>query len=95
MVRATGALADPVDFVRDVRPILQKHCYACHAAEEQKSSLRLDIKSEAFKGGEVYGPSIVAGNSKDSPLIQFVSDADADLRMPPEGEGSRRPKSPP
>jgi len=87
VVQGTGALADPIDFVRDVRPILQKHCYACHAADVQKSSLRLDIKSEAFKGGEVYGPSIVAGNSKESPLFQFISDVDADLRMPPEGEG--------
>ena len=61
----TSVSADEIDFVRDVRPILQKHCYACHAADEQKSSLRLDIKSEAFKGGEVYGPSIVAGNSQE------------------------------
>jgi hypothetical protein len=86
LVPTVGLGADAIDFVRDVRPILQKNCYSCHAAEEQKSSLRLDIKSEAFKGGEAYGPSIVAGNAKDSPLIQFVSGADPDLRMPPEGE---------
>jgi len=85
-VGGTSLSADEIDFVRDVRPILEKHCYACHAADEQKSSLRLDIKSEAFKGGEVYGPSIVAGNSHESPLIQFVTGADADLQMPPEGE---------
>jgi hypothetical protein len=86
LVPAVGLGADAIDFVRDVRPILQKHCYSCHAANEQKSSLRLDIKSEAFKGGEAYGPSIVPGNSKDSPLVQFVSGTDSDLRMPPEGE---------
>jgi len=76
--------SDGIDFVRDVRPILQKHCYSCHAAEKQKSGLRLDIKSEALKGGESYGPSIVAGKVKDSPLIQFVADPNADLTMPPE-----------
>lgn len=85
-LRATDVQAEPIDFVRDVRPLLEKHCYACHAADEQKSSLRLDIKSEAFKGGEAYGPSIVAGNSAESPLIQFISDAEADVQMPPEGE---------
>ena len=76
--------SDSIDFVRDVRPILQQHCYSCHAAEKQKSGLRLDIKAEAFKGGEAYGPSIVAGKVKDSPLIQFVADPNADLMMPPE-----------
>jgi len=80
------ANAAAVEFVRDVRPILQKHCYSCHGAGKQKSGLRLDIKSEAFKGGDGYGPSIVAGKSKDSPLIQFVNSDDKDSRMPPEGE---------
>ncbi|MFT5299996.1 MAG: mono/diheme cytochrome c family protein [Mariniblastus sp.] len=75
------------DFVRDVQPILQKHCYGCHGEQKQKSGLRLDIKSEAFKGGELYGPSLIAGNSAESPLVQFVSDRDADLPMPPEGDG--------
>jgi hypothetical protein len=77
--------AEPVDFVREVRPILQKHCYACHAAEKQKSGLRLDIKSEAFKGGDAFGPSIVAGKANESPLVKFVADENADVRMPPEG----------
>ncbi len=80
------ARAENVEFVRDVRPILQKHCYACHGAEKQKSNLRLDIKSEAFKGGETYGPSIVAGNAEGSPLMQLVREDDPDLRMPLDGK---------
>ncbi len=78
--------AAPVDFVRDVRPIFRKHCYSCHGEKKQKSGLRLDIKSEAFKGGELYDASIIAGKPRESPLIQFVADEDADLRMPPEGK---------
>ena len=76
----------PAGFVHDVRPILQKHCYACHGPVKQKSGLRLDIKSEAMKGGELYGPSIIPNNASRSPLIEFVSREDADLMMPPEGE---------
>jgi len=30
-----------VDYVRDVRPILEKHCYECHGAKTQKSGYRL------------------------------------------------------
>ncbi len=81
------ALAEPIEFVRDVRPILLKHCDSCHGAEKQKSSLRLDIKSEAFNGGELYGASLIAGKADESPLWQFVADRDADLKMPPAGGG--------
>lgn len=79
------ALAEPVDFVRDVRPILQKHCYKCHAGDVRKSGLRLDVRSEAFKGGELYGRSILPGKPEASPLWQFIADEDAEIRMPPEG----------
>ncbi|MDB6004820.1 MAG: hypothetical protein JWR15_1807, partial [Prosthecobacter sp.] len=41
----SSALAAPVDFIREVRPILQKHCYSCHGEKKQKSGLRLDIKT--------------------------------------------------
>ncbi|MCE9605338.1 MAG: PSD1 and planctomycete cytochrome C domain-containing protein [Planctomycetia bacterium] len=81
---SASASAAPIDFVRDVRPIFAKHCYACHGAEKQKGNLRLDIKSEAFKGGESYGPSIVAREAKKSPLVQLVTEADAEQRMPPK-----------
>jgi mono/diheme cytochrome c family protein len=80
-------VAAPVDFVREVRPILEKHCYACHGEKEQKSGLRLDIREAAFKGGDGYGPSIVPNKAGDSPLIQLVSSGDKDERMPPQGEG--------
>jgi hypothetical protein len=83
---ATPALAETVDFVRDVRPILQKHCYECHGAEKQKSGLRLDIKSEALKGGESYGPSLLAGDAERSPLVQLVRESDPDVRMPLDGK---------
>jgi hypothetical protein len=86
LLLAMSALAESVEFVSNVRPILQKHCYPCHGAEKQKSSLRLDIRSEAFKGGELYGPSIIAGEAADSPLIQLVREDDPKLRMPLDGD---------
>jgi hypothetical protein len=81
-----AASTAPVDFMRDVRPILEKRCYSCHGESKQKSGLRLDIKAAAFKGGEHFGPSIVSGRPKESPLLKFVADENADLRMPPAGE---------
>src|SRR5690606_34382530 len=80
--QASFALAVDVAFVRDVRPILQQRCYSCHGADKQKSGLRLDVRSEAYRGGDAYGPSVVAGNVDDSPLLQLVREDDPELRMP-------------
>ncbi len=83
-IAATGAPS--VDFVRDVRPIFEKHCYECHGEKKQKSGLRLDVKAAAIKGGDEHGPDIVAGNSKQSRLIRLVTSSDQDERMPPKGD---------
>jgi hypothetical protein len=85
-VLPSPAGADGVDFVRDVRPILEENCYSCHGPEKQRSGLRLDVKSEAFRGGDGWGPSLIAGNANESPLIELVTSEDDSLRMPPEGE---------
>jgi hypothetical protein len=81
-----SAIAAPVDFVREVRPIFEKHCYECHSEKKQKSGLRLDIKSETFKGGDNHAPDIIAGKAKDSPLIHFITTDDEDELMPPKGK---------
>jgi hypothetical protein len=82
----TSALAAPIDFVRQVRPILQQHCYNCHGEKKQKSGLRLDIKSAAFKGGDKHAPDIISGHAKDSPFIHFITTNDEDELMPPKGK---------
>jgi mono/diheme cytochrome c family protein len=83
---ALAATAAPVDFAREVRPILQRHCYDCHGEKKQKSGLRLDVKAAAFKGGEQHGPTIIPGRAKESPLARFVTTSEEDERMPPKGE---------
>ncbi|NDB74584.1 MAG: hypothetical protein EB141_02890, partial [Verrucomicrobia bacterium] len=37
--------AGPVDFVKDIQPLLAAKCHACHGLEKQKGGLRLDIKA--------------------------------------------------
>jgi mono/diheme cytochrome c family protein len=83
--RLPAPLSRPVDFVTDVRPILEANCYSCHGPEKQKSSLRLDVKAAAFEGGE-HGVAIVPGRSAESPLIHFVARLVEDMEMPPKGE---------
>jgi len=82
-VATTVAAARPVDYVRDVTPIVQERCYSCHGALKQNAKLRLDTGALVRKGGS-SGPAVVAGKSADSALIARVSDPDDDTRMPPE-----------
>lgn len=74
-----------VDFDRDVKSILSKHCYVCHGPDKQRGDLRLDRKTDALRGGE-SGKPFVPGKPGDSLLIQRVTAGD-DRRMPPSGDG--------
>jgi hypothetical protein len=76
--------AEAVDYLRDVKPILKGHCYACHGALKQKAKLRLDTARGARRGGR-HGPAVVAGRPDTSPLLRRVSSTRAGERMPPEG----------
>lgn len=74
-----------VDFLRDVRPIFETHCYECHGPEKQRSGFRLDIREAALKGGDL-GRAIVPGEGGESALIAYVSHAVPDMEMPPKGD---------
>ncbi len=76
---------EPVpDFVRDVEPLLARHCYDCHGPDLQESDLRLDIPALALRGGN-RGPALVPGKPEKSLLLQVV-EGKHELTMPPEGE---------
>lgn len=82
-----GERADKISFVEEIRPIFERHCYACHADRKQKSGLRLDVQSAAMKGGESHGPAIIPNDPEASPLWERIVSRDAGDRMPPEGPG--------
>lgn len=73
-----------ISFEQQIRPLLVQHCSKCHGEKQQKSSLRLDVRQPAFKGGD-NGAVIVPGNSHASPLWQRISSTNLDERMPPDG----------
>lgn len=90
-VTAHAAPPESVDYLRDVKPIFEKRCYACHGAFRQQGELRLDTAKFALQGGE-SGPIIVPGDSEQSRLIEAVT-GDPDIwRMPPAEEGEQVPE---
>src|SRR6516162_9040818 len=77
--------AEPVDYLRDVKPLLTARCYACHGALQQKGGLRLDTAKLVRDGGD-SGPVVVPGKAGESLLIARVT-ASGKRRMPPAGLG--------
>jgi hypothetical protein len=78
--------AAPLDYDKDVRPVLEARCFKCHGPEKQKAGLRLDVKESALKGGESGEPAIVPGNALKSHLLKLVTSNDPTEFMPPKGE---------
>ncbi len=82
--------ADALDFVKDVRPILERSCFGCHGPEKQKNGYRLDVRAVALKGGESGERAIVPHDAKASPLIRYVSGEDEEMLMPPKKSDATR-----
>ena len=86
--RASAGPPEPVDFSRDVLPILSNNCFLCHGpdATDRKANLRLDLKDGALRKEE---PVIVAGRSGESELFLRVSSGDPEETMPPPKSGRK------
>lgn len=77
------ATATVIDFERDIRPIFNQHCVACHGGVKQAGELsfvyldRLVSKADANEG------VIVPGKPEISRLIERITSPDPEIRMPP------------
>ena len=70
-----GCATQQVSYHNDIEPILQNRCIACHTAPEGSGYLATGLKMDshgALMQGTVYGPIIVAGDSRRSILNMFV-----------------------
>ena len=78
--------AEPVDFNRDVRPILSNICYACHGPDDKvrKGDLRLDTREGATANG-----AVAPGKPEASELVKRILSADAAVVMPPPKTGKK------
>src|SRR5947199_1903551 len=91
---AGPARGEPVDFNRDVRPILSRHCFKCHGPDEKarKAKLRLDVRDVATAETKSGHRPIVPGKPDDSELVRRISSTDETEVMPPPA--TKNPLSP-
>ena len=80
--------ARPVDFDRDIRPILSDKCFTCHGPDEQKRAgeLRLDVRESAFAARD--GKTAIVPNDLNASVLHHrITSTDADQKMPPGDSG--------
>ncbi len=80
-----SASEDVEFYQRQIRPLLQARCVACHGALKSRGGLRLDTAELLRKGGD-GGRVIDSSDTEAGELIRRVSTAEESERMPPEGE---------
>ena len=69
---ATIERENDVDFQKDILPVLRKKCLACHNETDAESDLVLESPAAILKGG-FEGPSVIAGNSDESLLLNVAA----------------------
>ncbi len=83
---AAPAADSPIDFNREVRPILSDRCFGCHgpdANKGRKAGLRLDEiegATKKLKSGEI---AVVPGVTAKSALVHRIHSNDPEEVMPP------------
>jgi hypothetical protein len=68
-------LVEAQDYLKDIKPVLKARCYACHGALKQEGELRLDT-----------GAFLRAATDNGAVVLDRISSADVEFRMPPIGE---------
>ncbi|MBI3472433.1 MAG: DUF1553 domain-containing protein [Candidatus Solibacter usitatus] len=81
----------PVEFNRDIRPILSDKCYTCHGPDpaNRKSKLRFDTEAGAKQdlGGRF---AIMPGDPSKSEIIRRLTTDNQAMRMPPAYAGAAK-----
>lgn len=77
---------DKVDFVQEIKPILAKHCYACHGPDEAEAGLNFSTEKTAFAEAESGHFAIIPRDPEGSAILERVTSKDEFERMPPEGD---------
>ncbi|MDE0021921.1 MAG: DUF1553 domain-containing protein [Candidatus Poribacteria bacterium] len=83
---ASLSAKDPMRFKRDIYPVLQAKCMACHGADpdDLRGGYDLSTRARMTAGGESGKPAVLPGDPDNSPLYRAVQWQDPHRRMPPK-----------
>src|SRR5262249_47297481 len=72
-----------VEFARQIKPLLERSCVACHGAEKPRSTFRVDSRDALLKGGNSGSAAVVPEKVALSPLLEYVDGRVEGMEMPP------------
>lgn len=86
--------AEPIDFNRDIRPILSNQCFKCHGPDPKErkggiDGLRLDTREGALADLGSGAGAVVPGKPEESELIRRITSSEEGEMMPPPGSGKQ------
>ncbi len=76
---------DDIEFSRDIRPILNQNCVACHGGVRQKNGVSFIFREEALGKGKSGRRTIVPGDPDASEFMARLTTTDPEARMPYHG----------
>ncbi|MBM3753229.1 MAG: DUF1553 domain-containing protein [Acidobacteria bacterium] len=82
----SAVFAQPLQFNRDIRPILSDRCLTCHGQDAANKGTRLRLDREESAKGETR--AIVPGKPEESGLMKRITSENKALRMPPAHTGA-------
>jgi ankyrin repeat protein len=86
-----GNATPPVEFARDIQPMLERSCLACHSGERPKGGFQITDRASILRGGNRGEADVIPGNPAASPLLHFIQDQVEDLEMPPVAKRGKFP----
>jgi hypothetical protein len=84
---------EPVEFNRDIRPILTKHCTACHGGVKAAGGISFIFRDKALSEGESGNLAIVPGKPSQSEILKRIRSKDPDEVMPQPKHGPPLPEA--
>ena len=88
---SAGDTTTAVEFTRDIQPLLERSCVACHSGERPKAGFVAIDRASLLKGGNRGQAVVVPGKPAASPLLHVVQDQVEDLEMPPLAKRAQFP----
>jgi hypothetical protein len=82
-----AAGGDGVEFNRDIRPILTKHCTACHGGVKEAGGISFISRDRAMGEGESGEHPVVPGKPAESDMLRRIRSKDPDEVMPKPKHG--------
>jgi hypothetical protein len=74
--------SDKIDYSTQVKPIINKHCIACHGGVKKINDFSLLFRSDALAKTKSGKPAIIPFHPEKSDFIARLTHADPDERMP-------------